>query len=103
MVVVVAQVGVEEMVEEEGSVEAAVVVTQVSVEVAEAGIQASVVVEAGVETSVAVVAAEGVTLGVVETSEVEGAVTVAEVEGVAGVVVLGNREGTWSFLVHFTL
>jgi len=80
-----------------------------SVEVAEAGIQVSVAVEVGVEveaTSVAAAeAAVEISEGVVETLEVEeavtGASTVVEVEGVAGAVVLGNREGARSFFFIF--
>lgn len=93
MVVVVADLGVEEM--EEATVEAA-----------EVGIKATVVVEVevgAISGAVAVAAAdmaeEAISEGVVETSEVEEAVneasTVAEVEGVVGAGVLENREGTW--------
>ena len=58
-----------------------------SVEVAEAGIQGSVVVEVG---------AEEILEEVVETSEVEGvAEGILEVEVEVG---LGNREGTWPLL-----
>ena len=82
-----------------------------TVEVAEAGIQASVAVEVGVEETTVVVVvvvdqAAEISEEVVETIEVEEAVTeastVVEVEGVAAAVVLGNREGTCSFLTIFS-
>ena len=78
-----------------------------TVVVAEAEIQATVVVEVGAEeiTVAVVVVVVEISEEVAEILEVEEAVTEAStvvvVEGVAGAVVLGNREGTWSFLSMF--
>lgn len=94
MVEVVAEVGVEE--------------TEVdSAEVAGAVTQVSVVVEVEVEETFVAVVVEvvGISEAAVETLEVEAAVTEAstavEVGEVAVAAVLGNREGTWSFLSIF--
>lgn len=74
-------------------------------EAVEAGTETSVVVEVAVAVVAATEAVEVILEEVAETSEVEEveSSTVAVVEGVAEVVVLGNKEGTWPSLPIFPL